>query len=452
VTSTGSRNALGAILFSALLIGGATSAGLLTDTLVEGAVFAVLLLMAARPLRLDRSVVAALVFFSFVVLVQFLPVPSGLIGWMRPLSRAVQGVVDGPFPGWQFVSMDIGRSLTSAIFFFAALGYFVALGRLSERDLRSILPFAMAGTACNLLAAVIQYSAASVVTISGVLPYTMHAGFFANENHFSALVYMMIPFIVMVGLERKRYFGLMIMVALILIVQFAVGSRAGVILALAVTALSILIVTGRDSKEIVTGLLLVAISAALFFHYDDDFFLPDENPDFGRLVFAKTTLDGIFHSAAIGYGFGTFEYAYQAFEEAGDVFREYVNHAHDDYLEVIFDGGICALVAILCYFVMLIGRVRRAWETAIGRAALLAIGVVLIHSLVDYPLRTIGLSLLFAYLNALVFRIKDHASSTGGAKPAALISYGAQNELIPPAISTSEDGFSLICYLALHAN
>jgi hypothetical protein len=33
----------------------------------------------------------------------------------------------------------------------------------------------------------------------------------------------------------------------------------------------------------------------------------------------------------------------------------------------------------------------------------MAIGFLLVHSLVDYPMRTLALAMVFAYLNAIVF-------------------------------------------------
>lgn len=418
IGSRATKNALGVILLVSLLIGGATQAGILTDSLLEAAVFIVFLAATSvRPGNYGQAVRWALFFLCAVVLIQFVPVPDGLVSALRPVlpGAAVLDPAQG-VPEWTFVSTDVGRSLTAAVFFLAALAFFTMLGSLSRAELRGLLPFVLSGAACNLVAAAIQYSAAKVVAVGGLLPYTLHAGFFVNENHFSALIFMTIPFVVLVAVQRKARVLPVLLMAIILVVQFAVGSRAGVTFAVAVTAVSILVASRPSGRQIALVLFLLVVVALLYFVHNDTFFQPDENPQFGRIDFARTTLEGISRSFVLGYGYGSFEFAYSMFEKTGNIFREYVNHAHNDYLEIVFDGGVTALAALGVYFVLLMRQVRHAWREPMARAAFVSLALVLIHSLVDYPLRTMGLALFFAYLNALVF----HEEGDGAEGPATL--------------------------------
>lgn len=85
------------------------------------------------------------------------------------------------------------------------------------------------------------------------------------------------------------------------------------------------------------------------------------------------------------------------------IFSQYVNHAHNEYLEVIFEGGVIAAIGIIFYLIILAVSVFGGGKNTFQKAALLSIVFLLVHSFVDYPLRTMALALTFAYLNAIVF-------------------------------------------------
>jgi hypothetical protein len=48
-------------------------------------------------------------------------------------------------------------------------------------------------------------------------------------------------------------------------------------------------------------------------------------------------------------------------------------------------------------------RAIRVGKRPLQRLALLSIVVILLHSLVDYPLRTMAVAMIFAFFNALFF-------------------------------------------------
>src|SRR5690606_19187537 len=95
--------------------------------------------------------------------------------------------------------------------------------------------------------------------------------------------------------------------------------------------------------------------------------------------------------------------AYQIYEAPSNIHRAYVNHAHNDYLELILEGGAPAVLLIATYFMLLAWQIPALRNSPFQKAALVAVVFVLIHSLVDYPLRTFALTLTFGYLNAVVF-------------------------------------------------
>ncbi|MER8543502.1 O-antigen ligase family protein [Mesorhizobium sp. M1334] len=104
-----------------------------------------------------------------------------------------------------------------------------------------------------------------------------------------------------------------------------------------------------------------------------------------------------------GVGFGNFQNAYQIYEREGMIFRQYVNHAHNEYLEIAFEGGVPAILLMAVYFVLLFAALVRVRRDPLQKAAFLSVSFLLIHSLVDYPLRTGALAMTFAYMNAIIF-------------------------------------------------
>ena len=103
-----------------------------------------------------------------------------------------------------------------------------------------------------------------------------------------------------------------------------------------------------------------------------------------------------------GAGFGSFDSVYRRFEPGALLSTIYMNQAHDEPLQLAIEGGLAALV-LLAGFALWWGwtatRVLARASTVQSRA--LSIGwvaatlILMLSSLVDYPLRTPLLSALF---------------------------------------------------------
>jgi O-antigen ligase len=115
---------------------------------------------------------------------------------------------------------------------------------------------------------------------------------------------------------------------------------------------------------------------------------------------------GIKDNWLLGSGIGSFRRLYPQYEDQAAVTTTFVNHAHNDYLEILLETGIPGLLTLLLFLLWWAGRAVRvarmraifpcAWAAVIGSAALL------LHSLVDYPLRTAALAAIMAALLALM--------------------------------------------------
>ena len=116
------------------------------------------------------------------------------------------------------------------------------------------------------------------------------------------------------------------------------------------------------------------------------------------------TLRQAFDFFPFGTGFGAFAEAYKMVEPTENMSRYYINHAHNDWLEVVHDGGLLALALLVAaigwWSVATTGLVRQgARATRRGRVGLAGAAIICVlgmASFVDYPLRTAPLSALFA--------------------------------------------------------
>lgn len=111
-----------------------------------------------------------------------------------------------------------------------------------------------------------------------------------------------------------------------------------------------------------------------------------------------------------GSGLGSFERVYQIHEPARLLMAQYVNHAHNDWLELLITGGLPA--AILAGIALAAVAVR-AWQITftkahdpwqpLRRGALISIVVLCLASISDYPLRTPYLAAFMALCAAWLF-------------------------------------------------
>ena len=107
-----------------------------------------------------------------------------------------------------------------------------------------------------------------------------------------------------------------------------------------------------------------------------------------------------------GSGLGSFQSVYPLYERPEQVTTEYVVHAHNDYAEVALELGVAGIVLMLLFLAWWAAAVWRAWRSPearpFARAASIASAAVLVHSIVDFPLRTAAISACFGICLALL--------------------------------------------------
>jgi O-antigen ligase len=208
--------------------------------------------------------------------------------------------------------------------------------------------------------------------------------------------------------------AVMAAVAVVVVLGVALnGSLAGYGLALPVVAASALIILPRRSplRPWVMGgaiLLLIGSVTAL------------ETTSIGAAKISQHATSAVqsrSHILAVtaraigdfmpfGSGLGSFRSVYALYEVPGQVNETYVIHAHNDYAEAALELGAAGVILILLFLAWWGVAVWRAWRTSeagpFARAAAIASGAILIHSLVDFPLRTAAIAACFGMCLALL--------------------------------------------------
>jgi len=336
------------------------------------------------------------------------PSPRPGFGWpvyamvgLIALCFVVQ-FVPTQFTALSFVSRDPGRTLDSLVYVAFALTLFFAFGRLEPADRNRMVPWFLTGVILNVALALTQFAASRGLTIE-LFPYTLGAGFFSNANHFSSLLYAAIPFIIYQfdAIDRLPLASLALVV--IVFVEFAAGSTAGIFLSLGSAMVSIAVI-GRVRPLLRAALVgIVALGAIGLASNPGNLLNVSVDDPLDRPQIALTTLAALQKNLPLGSGYGTFDLIYPSAEPDTAVSRAYINHAHNEPLELVLEGGIPAALAILAYLVLLVWRLPAARRSQLSMAALCSIGFILLHCLVDYPLRSAALAVVFALLNAIYF-------------------------------------------------
>ena len=130
-----------------------------------------------------------------------------------------------------------------------------------------------------------------------------------------------------------------------------------------------------------------------------------DNPTSGRAHFWAVTIDIIKSYPFIGTGLGSFGVVYTQYDTRNGLFR--LEQAHNDYLQVLSDGGIIgaalalAFVVVLFYLALKRAKSLDGFRRGVALAALSGCFAVLVHSFFDFTLHTTSNALLFLVMAAL---------------------------------------------------
>lgn len=244
-------------------------------------------------------------------------------------------------------------------------------------------------------------------------------GLFVNVNHQATLMVASLAFAAALAakakvaeLNRQPNWGWLLGIAaaggLLMLGAVLAGSMAGWAMLGPTVIVCLTIALGGDKKPILhwgvptalAGLLIVGAVAA-------------SSPAFkslgaGDLLGGNASRDVLFpltiEAAAtyfpFGSGLGSFATVFPFFEGELPLNQTTAPHAHNEYLELAMElglPGLLLIVAGLTWYVWVTVQIWRrhgGFDVRLRKAASVALGLMLLHSMVDYPMRMAGLAVL----------------------------------------------------------
>lgn len=384
-----------------------------------------------RPARRLLLLVAAA---AGLVLVQLVPLPPGWATALPGRRFVADGfAMLGVQPGWLPLSLAPYRTIEAGVFLLVPAAVAVVMVRTRAWSGAMLAAVVVAGAVLGAMLSALQVSS------GGGEQYYLYrhsafgkgAGFFANSNHMATLLLVALPFLVALASDQwDRRAGLRPRAAVVSLAAIGAvllgagillnGSMAVVLLGAPVALASAMIPRWGQQPRVrrwllPAGLLAVAAALALAFAFRG-WLDPAGNSWSTRATMWSTSAGALRDHGVIGSGAGTFEGIYRRYETVEAVPGTYVNHAHNDYLELAIEMGLPGLLLLAAFLTWWAARSVKAWRRPhvdhYARAAVIGSAAVLVHSLVDFPLRTAAIAALFAACAALL-------ATRPNAKPAA---------------------------------
>lgn len=373
-----------------------------------------------------------------LALLHLIPLPPAI--WQalpgRDLVAAIDGAA-GTADVWRPLSLSPAGSraaLFALIVPAAALAIGMAIpGR--QRQRLALLVLGLGGLSAVLGLVQILSPASSGWYLHDVTNRGLPVGLFANRNHQAAMLACLLPMLAWLALRpggrpaRRRVVAILAggaamgLIPLILVC----GSRAGIALALIGMAGAAWIVASASeigaarvqrSKQrrrrwamlAVAGGVLTMLAAAISLGRSsalDRLQAQDLDGEFRLSAWrAIGEMAGDYFPA--GSGLGTFREVYRVAEPYDLLSHSYLNHAHNDVLELLLTGGLPAILILLAAVALYAGALVRLIRAGtarsdgaarearlrLGRVGAVVIAILATGSLVDYPLRVPSLACL----------------------------------------------------------
>ena len=249
-------------------------------------------------------------------------------------------------------------------------------------------------------------------------------GVFANKNHQASLLAIGLVLVLALTSEvaamrfdrdRSLRIARWVLAPSFILVLPLVNSRAGFIIALLVSG-GVLLFTGpmairrwRES-HVARAWALIAVASVLLGALAAWSWMQSEiELDNDRWATMGATAKLALAHLPLGSGLGTFVATFEQGTAGALMQQGYINNAHNDYLQWWYEGGVLAVGVVLAALIVLARGVYRllrlsdsSQSRTCGLAAAAGLLVLLLHSTVDYPLRTPALMTVAGLLAGIV--------------------------------------------------
>lgn len=432
------------VAFAPLLRGGyAPAATLVLQWLGLG-----LLIVTAwrsEPLHLRGMEIVFLCLLFGIPLLYLLPLPAALAPWLpgRELYLQAASLLGGEAQPAQRLSVYPLASESSWLILIVPIAVYVATRALSEQMQIRLVYFFFSVVLAQVLIALFQFATAGGMSyaIVDLLARTGASGTYVNRNHLSGMIEMALPLALALFLYdfggryqksrrggglRERSIAVLSstnrpsLIFLLLAVLFAIGiivtrSRTGITMAMLGILLTTILFSRRVGGTGTFGLMgqfiTIGVGVAIFLGLApvlDRFSVAELEGD-ARWPIAVSTFDAAGRLLPFGSGPGTYPDVFVLYQPV-ELGRWFINYAHNDYLQTLFEMGLLGLALVAVFLVLyLVQWPRLASSEQWSRYRSLQIGagiamlLLLAHSVTDNNLRNPANMAYFAMLAGLFF-------------------------------------------------
>lgn len=372
--------------------------------------------------RAMRPLAWLLAAYFLLVLAQLVPLPPALWSALPGRGFVAHDLATlGLALPWRSLSLDPEATIAGALAMLPPAGMMALVARAGPPRDGWLVGALIAGALVCVMLGLRQLTSGGpyLFAFSSV---GAAAGLFANSNHMATLLLVAIPYLVGWAAGRWRSAAApkdrttlaagAAAVLLVLLVGLAVnGSIAGIILAVPVAGLSALLVLPAQGHRMgrllpIMALLLLAAAIIAVVVIGPHPTGVDRSSISVRRDIWSATLVPFKQYWLVGSGLGTFQEVFRHYENAETVTRYYANHAHNDVLEWLLETGMAGLVVLAALIAFWARRSITLWQTGragpLARPASIACAAVMLHSLVDFPLRSPAIAVVFAMSLALM--------------------------------------------------
>lgn len=424
-------------LLTCLLLGGASAAGFTANFLLQllslpliG--WALWTMLQERPPAQIRAPLGLLAIFVTIAVLQLVPLPPALWTLLPGRGPVVEGyrLLGIPLP-WLPLTLTPNIAPSSLLWLLPAIAVLLSVIVLGAFRGRGIAAAIVAVTLASVALGALQVIGGTGAYLYQITNYGVAVGFFANANHNATLLLVCIPFLAALQatlLKRSTSQRSASAIRLLVAATYAVvfvgllinSSLAGIGLSVPVALISWL-TFGRQRPAIRRGLViatglmsLAAIVTIVVGPFGNNLFGAQKtNVELSRQTSFALTFKAARAYFPIGSGTASFQPVYHTQEPLGSVTTTFMNHSHSDWLELLLETGIVGIGFAALFLAWWVARLRAIWRAEepdpFAQAAVIATAAIMLHSVVDYPLRTAALSAVFAACLGLMSGVRPYA-------------------------------------------
>jgi len=414
-----------ALLAACFLMGGASRADVISLILLQpfAAICATVFLIMPGPRdwRAVRTPLLLLSMLGGIMAAQLIPLPPTV--WTELPGHgafAQSATAAGMGQPWRPMSLSPDLTLASLVGLVVPLAVLLGFASIGARHRPRLLTVIIIGSAVSAMFGLAQVSGGeqSPLYLYRITNLGLAVGLFSNRNHEALLIAMTWPMLVAWAMvprrDRRRRVATCWVAAGFAMFLFPLllvtGSRAGLILGLiALGCAGLAWQRGKGApagpkagleRYVISALGVagaVLIAATIFLSRDQAVqrMLNLSAGDDARIEATPVLIGMARDFVPVGSGFGSFDPVFRYYEPSSMLGPQYLNHAHNDLLELAITAGMPGIVLVMVFLAWLVRQSIQAWrsndtglDVAIARTASVMIVLTMMSSLVDYPLRT----------------------------------------------------------------